>query len=406
MADIVGIDLGTTNSAIAIWQEGVPRIIPDVYGHHLTPSIIAIDPKDGQLVVGHRAHAVAAENPLTLVYSIKRLMGRHSVDEVAQDKQLSKRILYKIEDAHSQRGGINVLLGGKHLTPQEVSAKILQKLKTDAEAYLGRVVREAVITVPAYFHDSQRQATRDAGRLAGLDVKRVLNEPTAACLAFGYKKITEERKVIAVYDIGGGTFDISILEVGRGPFRVRSTNGNTLLGGDDLDSLVVDWILEEIGGTVQVQLQSNHLALAYLRSVAEEAKISLSFADEAVMQLDELSRFAPNIDIPPLKLARATLESLAAPLIAQTLESCGRALEDAALSVSDIQEVLMVGGQTRMPSIRQAVCNFFEREPNISVNPDEVVALGAAVQGAILSGKATGLILADVVSLTLGEGRK
>jgi molecular chaperone DnaK len=329
-------------------------------------------------------------------------MGRHSVNEVGQDKLLTKRILYKIEDSHSQRGGIKVVFGGKHLTPQEVSAKILQRLKADAEAYLGHAVRDAIITVPAYFHDSQRQATRDAGRLAGLDVKRVLNEPTAACLAYGFKKIAEERKVIAVYDLGGGTFDISILEVGRGPFRVRSTNGNTLQGGDDLDSLILDWILDEIGGTGKVQLQSSQIALAHLRVVAEQVKIALSSAEEAVVQRDELLRFTTNVDIPTLTLTRTTLESLAAPLIAQTLESCRRALEDSALSVSDIEEVLLVGGQTRMPAIRQAVCNFFGREPNISVNPEEVVALGAAVQGAILSGKATGLRLADVVSLTLG----
>jgi molecular chaperone DnaK len=312
------------------------------------------------------------------------------------------RILYEVDESDEHEHSIEVTLGQQHLTPQEVSALILRKIKKDAEAYLGHAVTEAVITVPAYFHDSQRQATRDAGRLALLTVKRVLNEPTAACLAFGYKKLNEARKTIAVYDLGGGTFDISILEVGRGPFTVRATNGDTHLGGDDLDWLIIEWALDEIGGEEKARLRSDVPALARLRAAAERAKIALSGEDEVRLAVPgQLSPTSELRDL-DLKLTRAQLEKTAKPFIEKTLVPCARALQDAKLNTSDIQEVLMVGGQTRMPAIRQAVQDFFGIEPDVSVNPEEVVALGAAVQAAIVAGEATGLKLKNVVPLTLG----
>jgi molecular chaperone DnaK len=292
------------------------------------------------------------------------------------------------------------------LTPQEVSAKILHKLKTDAEAYLGHEVTQAVITVPAYFHDSQRQATRDAGRLAGLDVKRVINEPTAACLAYGYTKLAEQRQKVAVYDLGGGTFDISILEVGRGPFRVRATNGDTYLGGDDLDWLLIDWIMSHLDTSVAARLKNDILALVSVRFAVEQAKIDLSTTDEADMCLEEMPHLPPELRKLGLRLSRMRLDEIAEAFIRRTLAPCERALQDARLQATDLQDVLLVGGQTRMPAIRQAVHNFFQREPVTNVNPVEIVALGAAVQAAILANEATGLKLADVVPLTLGVSTK
>lgn len=402
MAEILGIDLGTTNSAVAIWRDGQPQIIPDVEGNILTPSVVAVEPATGQLVVGHRAKAIAADNPQATVYSIKRFMGRRFQENLVQEDLQNLHILYQVEESPQRKGVIEVTVGDKHLTPQEVSAKILQKLKVDAEAFLGHEVTQAVITVPAYFHDSQRQATRDAGRLAGLEVKRVLNEPTAACLAFGYKKLSEVRQKVAVYDLGGGTFDISILEVGRGPFRVRATNGNTHLGGDDIDRLIVEWILDEIGGEEKNRRLEDLNALAYLRLTAEQAKVTLSSDNETRIQLSA-NLMGRDLD---LTLTRSQLEDIAKPLIEKTLLICSRALQDARLTVADIQEVLLVGGQTHMPALGQAVQEFFGREPNLTVNPEEVVAQGAAVQAAILAGIATGLKLADVVPLTLGVSSK
>ncbi|MUG92925.1 molecular chaperone DnaK [Scytonema sp. UIC 10036] len=406
MSEIIGIDLGTTNSAVAIWREGEPQIIRDADGHTLMPSVVAIDPANGQLVVGRRAYAIASLNPHSTIYSIKRFMGRRFQEDQVQEDLQKLRVLYELEESNQRQGGIEVAVGNKRLTPQEVSAKILQKLKADAEAFLGHRVDQAVITVPAYFHDSQRQATRDAGRLAGLEVKRVLNEPTAACLAFGYKKLTETRQKIAVYDLGGGTFDISILEVGRGPFRVRATNGNTHLGGDDIDQRIVEWILNEIGGDEKRRLQEDLLALARLRVAAEQAKIDLSSVDVVQVQIPGQLSPISNVRDLNLMLSRAQLESMAEALISQTLIPCRQALQDARLLVDDLQEVLLVGGQTKMPAIRKAVQDFFGKKLNVSLNPEEVVAEGAAVQAAMIAGVTTGLKLADVVPLTLGVNSK
>ncbi|MFO1432832.1 MAG: molecular chaperone DnaK [Candidatus Competibacteraceae bacterium] len=406
MAKIVGIDLGTTNSEIAIWLDDRPQIIPNAEGDHLTPSMVALDLESHELIVGCRARIIADENPACAVYSIKRFMGRRFQEQVVQDDLHALHIFYEVEEAHRRQGGIEVILGNKHLTPQEVSAKILQKLKTDAEHYLGEEITQAVVTVPAYFHDSQRQATRDAGRIAGLDVKRVINEPTAACLAFGYKKLAEERKKVAVYDLGGGTFDISILEVGRGPFRVRSTNGDTHLGGDDIDWLIVDWILDKIGKGQKEKLQQDMAVLAHLRAAAEHAKVALSSAENTVIQVVGPLSATFGIQDLELELSRATLEAKVKQLIDKTLATCHQALQDAHLETTDIQEVLLVGGPTRMPFVRQAVKNLFRREPEVSIDPEEVVALGAAVQAAILAGEATGLKLADVVPLSLGLDSK
>jgi molecular chaperone DnaK len=403
VAEILGIDLGTTKSVGAVWRDGAPHIIPDAEGRPIiTPSVVAVDPITGEQVVGHAARAVAEQDPRSAIYSIKRFMGRRFGEDVVQKDLEEYRILYQVEESDEHGDSIEVTLGSQHLTPQEVSALILQKIKQDAETYLGHEVREAVITVPAYFHDSQRQATRDAGRLALLDVKRVLNEPTAASLAFGYEKLNEARKTVAVYDLGGGTFDISILEVGRGPFTVRATNGDTHLGGNDLDWLVVEWALEQIGGAEKERLRSDVPALARLRAAAERAKIDLSTQRKAGLTVP--GRLSPNSGIHDLQLELTLerLETIAEPFIDETLAPCARALQDARLNTSDIREVLMVGGQTAMPAIRQAVKDFFGIEPNISVNPIEVVALGAAVQAAILAGEATGLKLKNVAPLSLG----
>ncbi|HMA37496.1 MAG TPA: Hsp70 family protein [Chloroflexia bacterium] len=402
MAEIVGIDLGTTKSAIAVWQNGAPQIIPDAQGRRIMPSVVARDPATGQWLVGHAARAIAENQPGAAIYAIKRLMGRRYEEETVQADLA--QLEYRVAEAGGRQVGVKVVLGDQQLTPQEISAKILQQLKATAEAYLGHPVREAVITVPAYFHDSQRQATRDAGRIAGLQVRQVLNEPTAACLAFGYQKMAEERRTVAVYDLGGGTFDISILDVGRGkPFRVRATNGDTHLGSSDLDLLIVAWVLKRVGGGEKAQLATDLVARAHLRAAAERAKIALSEQPEALIQVPGALSPTAGIQDLAIPLSRADLEEIAQPLIARTLQPCRQALEDAKrLGPYTIQEVLLVGGPTRMPAIRQAVGAFFGVEPNASVQPEEVVALGAAVQGAILAGAASGLILADVVPLTLG----
>ncbi len=402
MAEIVGIDLGTTKSAIAVWRDGAPHIIPDAEGRTIIPSMVALNVADGHWKVGYPARAMAIEDPVAAIYSIKRLIGRRFKEDVVQKNLEKLHILYEVGESHRRPGGIEVTLGDKHLAPQEVSAKILQELKTNAESFLGHEINSAVITVPAYFHDSQRQATRDAGSIAGLDVKRVLNEPTAACLAFGFRKLNEARKTVAVYDLGGGTFDISILEVGQGPFWVRATNGDTYLGGDDLNWLIVDWMLDEIGGEEKKRLREDVHALAVLRAEAEKAKIELSTQEITRVQVPGLLSPASGVRDLDLELMRSKLEAIAIPFITKTLEPCARAIHDARLGISDIQEVLLVGGQTRMPAIRKAVREFFGVEPNSSVNPVEVVALGAAVQAAILAGTATGLKLADVVPLSLG----
>ena len=395
---IVGIDLGTTNSAIAVWRDGKPELIPDSDGHLLTPSVVALDQATNQWVVGRKAQAIGAG---TVIYSIKRLMGRRFQDKFVQEDVLKQHLLYGIKESLSRRGTIEVALADKHLTPQAVSAMILKKLKADAEQYLGHEITQAVITVPAYFHHSQRQATREAGRIAGLSVKRVINEPTAACLAFAYQKLAEPRRKVAVYDLGGGTFDISILEVGRGPFRVRATNGNTRLGGDDLDWLIVKWLLGKLTPEKRQQIKHNWQAKAHLRAAAEEAKIALSTQERVSLKIAaaHLPDFSSDLEV---ELTREEFKQLASAFMNKTLTPCNQALRDARLQVSQIHEIIMVGGQTRMPAIRSTVAQFFGQEPNISVNPDEVVALGAAVQAAILAGKTKGLKLADVVPLSLG----
>ncbi len=402
MTDIIGIDLGTTNSAAALWRDGVPQMIPDTEKNVVTPSIVAFDPEKEDWIVGRDAAALLEQDPRNVVKSIKRFVGRRFQGQAFREELEKLHVLYKMQESGRRRGSVDVVLGDRHLTPQEISAKILQKIKSDAEAYLEQEITEAVITVPAYFNAPQRQATRDAARIAGLEVKRVLNEPTAACLAFGYKKLAEERKTVAVYDLGGGTFDISILEVGRGPFRVRATNGNTMLGGDDLDWLVLEWILEQIGGTEKEQLRKDVIAQARILAAVETAKIALSEVEETTVSVP--GQLSPTCRINDLavKLTKTQLEGLAESFVRETLTPCVQALHDAKLSTADIREVLMVGGQTRMPAIRRAVNDFFGIEPNIDINPEEVVTLGAAVQAAIIAGEAKGIVLSDVVPLTLG----
>ncbi len=404
MTKIIGIDLGTTNSGVAVWQDGAPHLILDADGHSLTPSIVAFDPETATWVVGRDALRVAEQDPRLVVKSIKRFIGRRFPGKVLHDELEKLHILYEVEESSRGKGRVDVVLGEEHLTPQQISARILQKLKADAEAYLGYEVTEAVITVPAYFNADQRQATRDAGRLAGLEVKRVLNEPTAAYLAFGYAKLADPRQTVVAYDLGGGTFDVSILEVGRGPFSVRATNGNTLLGGDDLDWKIVDWVLDRIEGVARVKLEKDIKAQFRLRIAAEQAKIALSdhHTEEVMVQVSGELSPASGVQDLAVPLPRTQLETLAQQFIADTLEPCRQALHDAKLAVSDIEEILLVGGQTRMPAIRRAVEDFFGLKPNTSVDPDEVVARGSAIQAAILAGEQTGLVLADVVPLTLG----
>jgi molecular chaperone DnaK len=406
MADIIGIDLGTTKSVVTIWRDGAPQVIRDAEGRGIMPSVVALDPDTNQLVAGYRAQEIATQHPRLAVSSIKRFMGRRFREEVVQD-DLSRdgqtRILYDVEESRRKQGGIEVVLGDKHLTPQQISALILGRLKALAEAELKREIAEAVITVPAYFHDSQRQATRDAGRIAGLEVRRVLNEPTSACLAYGYSRLDEPRRRVAVYDLGGGTFDISILEMGDGrPFSVWAINGDTHLGGDDLDWLIIEWALGQVGGDIQSKIRDDIVALARLRAAARRAKIELSEAAEARLRVEgPLSPESGVTDL-DLPLTRATLNTIAKPWIDRTLEPCRKALADAGLGPSDIDEVLLVGGQTRMPAIREAVGAFFGRAPNTTLHPEEVVGMGAAVQGAVLAGQAHGIKLADAIPLSLG----
>jgi molecular chaperone DnaK len=407
MAVIVGIDLGTTKSAIAVWRDGAPQIIPDTKGRKIIPSMVALDPENGQLVAGYPAQEIATTHPHFAISSIKRLMGRRFDEDAVRTALEKLHLFYEVEASHRHQGAIEAVVSEMHLLPQQVSAKILQQLKATAEGDLGFEISQAVITVPAYFHDSQRQATRDAGRLAGLEVPRVLNEPTAACLAFSHNKRDDSRRTIAVYDLGGGTFDISILDAGgRKPFRVRATNGDTLLGGDDLDLLIVDWILSEIGGQEAQRLSEDIPAQAMLRAAAKAAKTELSSAETARVQVPGRLSAKSGVKDLDLELTRDRLKTLSEPFIEKTLEPCRKALEDAGLEAADIEEVLLVGGQTRMPAVRHRVRDFFGREPNTSVPPEEVVALGAAVQGAMLAGEATGLKLADVVPLTLGVRKK
>ncbi|MFH0873668.1 MAG: molecular chaperone DnaK [Candidatus Komeilibacteria bacterium] len=394
MAKILGIDLGTTNSAMAIMEGGQPKILENSEGNRTTPSMVAVS-KSGERLVGVTAKRQAVTNPGNTVFSVKRLIGRRFDDaEVQRDL---KTMTYKIAKSGE---GVKVTLGDKDYTPQEISAMILQKLKADAEARLGETITEAVITVPAYFDDSQRQATKDAGKIAGLEVKRIINEPTAAALAYGFDKKKDQK--IAVYDLGGGTFDISILEIGHDTVEVKSTNGDTHLGGDDFDQRIIKWILEEFKKQSGVDLANDRLALQRLKEAAERAKIELSSSAETEIN----QPFITTTDAGPqhlvMKMTRTKLEEIVGDLVAATLEPCRKALSDASLQATQLDEVILVGGMTRMPLVIQEVEKFFGRKANISVNPDEVVALGAAVQAGVLQGDVKDVLLLDVTPLTLG----
>jgi molecular chaperone DnaK len=395
MGKAVGIDLGTTNSVVAVVQAGEPVVIPNQEGSRTTPSVVAITEK-GERLVGQIAKRQSITNPENTIFSIKRLMGRKfNTPEVDHAK---KRLPYRIIAADN--GDAHVEIQGKRYSPPEVSAMILQKLKQAAEDYLGEPVTEAVITVPAYFDDSQRQATKDAGKIAGLNVLRIINEPTAAALAYGMDKKKEEK--IGVYDLGGGTFDISILEIGEGVIEVKSTNGNTYLGGDDFDLRIMDWLAEEFRKDQGIDLKSDKMALQRLKEASEKAKIELSNAMETEINLPFITADATGPKHLLMKLTRAKFEQLVGDLVEGTTGPCKNALADANLSASNIDEILLVGGQTRTPKVQQTVQSFFGKEPNKTVNPDEVVAVGAAIQAAVLRGDVKEVLLLDVTPLSLG----
>src|SRR5262247_2973525 len=393
MAKVIGIDLGTTNSVVAVVEGGDPTVIPNQEGSRLTPSVAAFT-KEGETLVGQVAKRQAITNPDNTVFSIKRFMGRR-YDEVLQEIKL---VPYKVVKAGS--GDARVEVRGKVYSPQEISALILRKLKEAAEAYLGEKVTQAVITVPAYFNDSQRQATKDAGTIAGLEVLRIVNEPTAAALAYGLDKKKDE--TVAVYDLGGGTFDISILEIGEGVVEVKATNGDTHLGGDDFDQRVIDWIADEFKRENGIDLRKDRMALQRLKEAAEKAKCELSTVVQTEINLPFITADATGPKHLVLTLTRAKLESLVADLIERSLTPCREAMRQAGVNPGDIDEVILVGGQTRMPKVQEEVKKLFGKEPNRTVNPDEVVAVGAAVQAAVLTGEVKDLLLLDVTPLSLG----
>ena len=394
MGKILGIDLGTTNSAMAIMEGGAPKIIENIEGNRTTPSVIAIS-KNGERLVGQAAKRQAVINPENTVYAVKRLIGRHFNDEeVSRDLKTAS---YKIVSAGE---GVKVKMGDKDYTPQEISAMILLKLKADAEAKLGEKITEAIITVPAYFNDSQRQATKDAGQIAGLDVKRIINEPTAAALAYGFDK--KQGQKIVVYDLGGGTFDVSVLDISADTVEVKATNGDTHLGGEDFDQRIINWIIEEFKKDQGIDLSKDTLALQRIKESAEKAKIELSTALETEINQPFITTDANGPKHLVMKLSRAKLEALIMDLVDKTIEPCKKALADSGFKMNEINEVLMVGGMTRMPLVLQKVKEFFGKEPNLPVNPDEVVALGAAVQAGVLQGDVKDVLLLDVTPLTLG----
>ncbi len=396
MSRVIGIDLGTTNSVMAVMEGGEPVVIPNAEGERLTPSVVAINPKTGERMVGRIARRQAITNPENTIFSIKRFMGRKLEDPTVQyDRKL---VPYKLTAAPN--GDVRVVLGDREYSPPEISAMILQKLKQDAEAYLGEEVTQAVITVPAYFNDSQRQATKDAGRIAGLEVLRIINEPTASSLAYGMDKKKDE--TIAVYDLGGGTFDISILEIGEGVFEVKSTNGDTHLGGDDFDQRIIDWLVQEFKKDYGIDLSQDRMALQRLKEAAEKAKIELSTLQETEINLPFITADASGPKHLQIKLTRAKLEQLVGDLVEKSLGPVRQALADAGLKPSDIHEVLLVGGQTRMPLVQKTVRDFFGKEPHKGINPDEVVAIGAAIQAGVLGGEVKDILLLDVTPLTLG----
>ncbi|HHJ52231.1 MAG TPA: molecular chaperone DnaK [Caldithrix abyssi] len=393
MGKIIGIDLGTTNSVVAVMEGGEPVVIPNSEGGRTTPSVVAFT-KKGERLVGAAAKRQAVTNPENTIFSIKRFMGRF-YSEVGSEM---KEVPYKIERGNNDV--VMVRIGDKTYSPPEISAMILQKMKQTAEDYLGEKVTEAVITVPAYFNDAQRQATKDAGRIAGLEVKRIINEPTAASLAYGLDKKKDEK--IAVFDLGGGTFDISILEIGDGVFEVKSTNGDTHLGGDDFDQRVIEWLAEEFLKQEGVDLRKDPMALQRLKEAAEKAKIELSSAMETEINLPFITATESGPKHLNMTLSRSKFEQLIDDLLQRTIEPCKVALKDAGLSTSDIDEVILVGGSTRIPKVQEMVREFFGKEPHKGVNPDEVVAIGAAIQGAVLTGEVKDVLLLDVIPLSLG----
>jgi len=390
---VIGIDLGTTNSVVAVMEGGQPTVIPNEEGGRTTPSVVAFT-DDSERLVGAAAKRQAVTNPQRTVYSIKRFMGRR-LSEVPEEVRL---VPYAVAEGPEARAVVNI--DGKAHTPPEISAMILQKLKGAAEAYLGESIQAAVVTVPAYFNDAQRQATKDAGKIAGLDVKRIINEPTAAALAYGLDKKSDEK--IAVYDFGGGTFDISILEVGENVVEVKATNGDTHLGGDNLDQRIIEYLVAEFKKDQGIDLSKDPMATQRLREAAEKAKIELSSAQQTDVNLPFITADQSGPKHMNLKLTRAKLEQLVEDLVQRTLEPCRIALQDAALATSEIDEVVLVGGSTRMPLVQEKVTEFFGKEPHKGVNPDEVVAVGAAIQGGVLAGEVSDVLLLDVTPLSLG----
>lgn len=395
MSKIIGIDLGTTNSVMAYMEGGKPNIIPNTQGGRLTPSVVAANEK-GEILVGTAAKNQAVTNPEGTIYSVKRLIGRSWDDpEVKKDKELLPFSMRK-----SDSGGIEVEMGGKWYSPQEISAKILAKMKKDAEEFIGEEVNEAVITVPAYFDDSQRQATKDAGKIAGLTVKRIVNEPTAAALAYGVDESKDEK--IVIFDLGGGTFDVSILEIGDGVFEVLSTNGDTHLGGDDFDQVIIDYLAEAFKSKEDFDLREDRNALQRLREAAEEAKIALSTSEETDINVPYITATDKGPKHLKEKLTKAELEKLTSDLIEKTVAPCQKALKDAKLKKEDVDQILLVGGMTRMPAIVKKVKEIFGKEPNKGVNPDEIVGIGAAIQAGVLGGDVKDITLLDVTPLSLG----
>jgi molecular chaperone DnaK len=393
MGKIIGIDLGTTNSVVAVMENGQPKVIANAEGHRTTPSVVAYT-KDGEVLVGAAARRQAVTNPSKTVYSAKRFIGCN----YSERKTEGDKMPYKVLSGKNSLAAFQI--DGKEVTPAEISAKVLSKLKQAAEDYLGESVTDAVITVPAYFNDSQRQATKDAGRIAGLDVKRIVNEPTAAALAYGLDKKTNEK--IAVYDFGGGTFDVSILEVGDGVVEVLATNGDTHLGGDNVDELLIDWLTSTFKSESGIDISKDPMAVQRLKEAAEKAKIELSAAQQTDINLPFLTADQTGPKHLNVSLTRSRFEQMIADIVEKTLAPCRQAMKDAGLSNTDINEVLLVGGSTRIPLVQQKVKDFFNKEPNKSVNPDEVVAVGAAVQAGVLAGDVKDVLLIDVTPLSLG----
>ena len=399
MAKVIGIDLGTTNSCVAVMEGGKPKVIENAEGARTTPSVVAFT-KDGERLIGQPAKRQAVTNPDNTIFAVKRLIGRRFDDPIT--KKDTELVPYKIVKGPNGDAWVNA--GGKDYSPSQISAFILQKMKETAEAYLGETVTHAVITVPAYFNDAQRQATKDAGQIAGLEVLRIINEPTAAALAYGLEKA--EGKTIAVYDLGGGTFDISTLEIGDGVFEVKSTNGDTFLGGEDFDARIVNWLADQFKAKENIDLRTDRLALQRLKEAAEKAKIELSSAQTTEINQPFITARMEGGTTTPLHLvvtlSRAELEKLVGDLVDRTIEPCKKALKDAGIEAKDIADVVLVGGQTRMPLVRERVKEFFGRDPHVGVNPDEVVAMGAAIQAGVLQGDVKDVLLLDVTPLSLG----